>query len=671
MSDDTPILPPGTIIGGKYEILKMIDKGGMSIVYLVMDTHLNKNWALKEVRRDDIMEYTEVRHNLMVETEMLKRLDHPNLPRIVDVIEEPGVIYIVMDYIEGRTLKDILIEYGAQPQEDVIEWGKQLCDVLNYLHTRKPAIIYRDMKPGNVMLKPEGGVVLFDFGIAREFKERNLEDTQCLGTPGYAAPEQFGGMGQTDQRTDIYGLGATLYHLVTGKPPSGVYPFEMKPIREINPRLSSGLEEIIIKCTKNNPNERYQNSAELMYALQNYNHFDSEYRKRLKRRVTAFAVPFTLSILCFGFAVFCYRNVLAEMRNNYNTMLTQATDMATQSVYNGEYDQKVLDQFTNTIEIDPAREEAYLRLMDYCSRIGETQTGLNTVCTRIDSGTGNIDKNNDVVLRVAQTYFDGNDDPNFSVNYMQAAKYFAKVNEKEVPEAKYFSELSQILGSFSSGTDWERVNEILEDFVSYNKEQVLSEEKIRNYQLTAGVYTANKRDLSSQVDPYEKAIDLLESAKSDVEDLLEDVKSGENAALTVEGLTELQAQIINDLATAYYTAYTINSPKTDYDKSIEYYTQLVTLLDNDEEIKNINFQIAAVCRKKGDGNQIKEQYESLISRYSDDASVYLEYASYLFDQAELEKATELFREAQKCSGYESDSNYQKLDIKLRNAGVIE
>lgn len=182
------------------------------------------------------------------------------------MIDTEDSFIIIMDYVQGNSLNKALEEYGAQPQEYVIEWAKQLCDVLGYLHSRQPPIIYRDMKPANIMLKPDGNVTLIDFGTAREFKEKNLADTTCLGTVGYAAPEQFGGMGQTDARTDIYCLGATLYHLVTGCNPSEP-PYEMKPIREINPSLSGGLERIILKCTQRNPEDRYQSAAELMYAL--------------------------------------------------------------------------------------------------------------------------------------------------------------------------------------------------------------------------------------------------------------------------------------------------------------------------------------------------------------------------------------------------------------------
>ena len=186
-----------------------------------------------------------------------------------------------MDYIEGNTLEKALKHMGAQPQEYVIEWGIQLCEVLEYLHTRKTPIIYRDLKPGNIMLRPNGTITLIDFGIAREYKEAKAGDTSYLGTRGYAAPEQFGGMGQTDARTDIFCLGATLYHLVTGHNPSEP-PYEFYPIRYWNQQLSPGLEYIISKCVQSNPDDRYNSCAEVMYDLQNYRELEKGYKKEYR-----------------------------------------------------------------------------------------------------------------------------------------------------------------------------------------------------------------------------------------------------------------------------------------------------------------------------------------------------------------------------------------------------
>lgn len=254
----------GTVIEGKYEILKEIGRGGMSVVYLANDTHLNRNWAVKEVRKKGNGKNDEIVVNsLLAEANMVKRLDHPALPRIVDIIDNGSTIYIVMDFIEGESLDKILNEYGAQPEDKVIEWAMQICDVLSYLHSQKPPIIYRDMKPANLMLKPNGNISIIDFGIAREYKEQNLADTTVLGTKGYAPPEQYSG--QTDPRSDIFALGMTMHHLLTGIDPRNGEPYA--PVRQWNPELSEGIEAIINKCVEPAAENRYQSCAELLVDL--------------------------------------------------------------------------------------------------------------------------------------------------------------------------------------------------------------------------------------------------------------------------------------------------------------------------------------------------------------------------------------------------------------------
>lgn len=146
-----------TLVGKRYKILAQIGKGGMSTVYLAMDSSLNKQWAIKEIRSaSDPVQRDLVIKSLTVEANMIKRFDHPAIPRIVDLIEEKGSLFVVMDYVEGQTLASLLKKEGPQSEEDVVDWGIQLCDVLDYLHRRKHPVIFRDMKPSNVMLTPEG-----------------------------------------------------------------------------------------------------------------------------------------------------------------------------------------------------------------------------------------------------------------------------------------------------------------------------------------------------------------------------------------------------------------------------------------------------------------------------------------------------------------------------------
>ena len=356
------MLEIGYVLDGKYKILNVVGRGGMSVVYLAMNEKANKQWAIKEVRKDGVKDFEVVKQSLIAEIDMLKRLDHPGLPSIVDVIEENDRFLIVMDYVQGNSLSVALEEYGAQPQELVIEWAKQLCDVLGYLHTRQPAIIYRDMKPANIMLKPDGNVTLIDFGTAREFKERNVADTTCLGTIGYAAPEQFGGMGQTDGRTDIYCLGTTLYHLVTGMNPCEP-PYEIRPIRQINPSLSSGLEKIIMKCTRPNPDDRYQSAAELMYDLQHYEEIDEIYLKKQRRKVRLFGATAVAAVFCFISAGINYSIAESKMSDKYMEKIAIARAETE--------DSQKIDKYLNAMGTDPTREEAYNELRDLLIADGE------------------------------------------------------------------------------------------------------------------------------------------------------------------------------------------------------------------------------------------------------------------------------------------------------------
>lgn len=350
------MLEIGSLVDGKYKVLSKVGQGGMSVVYMAINEKANKTWAVKEVRKDGVLDFEAVKQGLVAETDILKKLSHPNLPSIIDVIDTDDSFIIIMDYIQGNSLNKALKEYGAQPQEYVIEWAKQLCDVLGYLHSRKPPIIYRDMKPSNIMLKPDGNVTLIDFGTAREFKEKNLADTTCLGTVGYAAPEQFGGMGQTDARTDIYCLGATLYHLVTGCNPSEP-PYEMKPIREINPALSSGLERIILKCTQRNPEDRYQSAAELMYALDHYEEIDDKYRKKQKKKLLSFILTLSMAII-FAFGGLTFSIVASDMATNtYKNLISEAAKTS-------DYDEKI-KLFEKCIAIPDkgGEKDAYLGLI--------------------------------------------------------------------------------------------------------------------------------------------------------------------------------------------------------------------------------------------------------------------------------------------------------------------
>ena len=482
----------GEVVAGKYEILKEIGRGGMSVVYLVMDTHLHKNWALKTVITDAGVPSGEQLRSLMTEAEMLKKLSHPCLPRIVDFVEQDGCFGVVMDYIEGRTLAEILAEEGARPPEKVISWALQLAGVLGYLHGLDPPVIYRDMKPDNIMLKPDGGVVLFDFGIAREYKMTRKGDTRSLGTIGYAAPEQFGGAGQTTPETDIFNLGATIYHLVTGLDPSEP-PYGVRPIREVRPELPMGLEEIVCKCTRKNPEERYHSAAELFYALEHYEVLDDAFRRSAVRKMRAFLLPLIAGFLGIAVMLTGFRGRAEARRDRYAEMLTAVSARAASDARDGVFHQEIFESYVNMIDADPARPEGYLGLLEYCGRTGETRAGLLAVCARIDAGAGGINHENEVVMAAAEIYFAGNSgDPAFAPDYARAAKYFSMADAGENPEALYLREIAAAMGTFGVDVDWEKVCLALAQFTIYTDGLTPDFDRVRYYCLTEGVYMANK-----------------------------------------------------------------------------------------------------------------------------------------------------------------------------------
>jgi WD40 repeat protein/serine/threonine protein kinase len=256
----------------RYRILDHLGQGGMGTVYRAEDTQLgNRAVAIKEFlpAGQTQQEDAAAAASFQREALMLAHLSHPNLPSIHDHFGEAGRWYLVMDYIPGPTLEERLQQTGGQGLgvEEVIRIGQQLCDVLEYLHNRQPPIIFRDLKPSNIILAPGGGVYVIDFGIARFFRPGQHGDTQHLGTEGYAAPEQYSNARQTTTRTDLYGLGATLHHALTGIDPSR-QPFVFAPLRSRCPQAPPMLDRLIARLVATDESHRPASATEVRADLE-------------------------------------------------------------------------------------------------------------------------------------------------------------------------------------------------------------------------------------------------------------------------------------------------------------------------------------------------------------------------------------------------------------------
>lgn len=266
-SQDT--IKEGTVIDGKYALIKHIAKGGACDVYLAQEISSGIYYAAKIVLKSNADHKIDISLEIArQEIQMLQNLRHPAIPQISGVIENENYVCVIQEYIEGKNLNALVDQFGPYPADYVVSLAKQICAFLAYIHSFHPPYIYRDMKPANIILQPSGYIKVMDFGIMRTYKPGKMKDTVALGTRGYAAPEQYG-TAQSDPRTDIFGLGVTMYFLLTGDDPRNPNFNGMKPIRALNPSIPKGMEYIIEKCTRIDPNQRYQSAGELLKDLEN------------------------------------------------------------------------------------------------------------------------------------------------------------------------------------------------------------------------------------------------------------------------------------------------------------------------------------------------------------------------------------------------------------------
>lgn len=268
-------LTAGTELAGRYtyRIKRLVGGGGMAWVYQVerLSPEGTSIWALKELRpqTQDPDTQAHARELFDQEAKILSQLSHPNLPKFIDFFtSQEGRAYLAMEFIWGESLEKRLEQTQSPLMEsEVLQWAVQICDVLGYLHTRQPPVIFRDVKPSNIMVNSAGVIKLVDFGIARTYKEHKLQDTIALGSENYAAPEQWG-EAQTDARADIYGLGATMYHLLANMPPSPAFlPSDPVPLETLNSALSPETIQIVNTALARDREDRYQSAVEMKRAL--------------------------------------------------------------------------------------------------------------------------------------------------------------------------------------------------------------------------------------------------------------------------------------------------------------------------------------------------------------------------------------------------------------------
>lgn len=269
-------LATGHLLDGRYRVEKVIGVGGMGRVYLANDTRLaNRPVAVKEMLVGEGLHERKAVEDFAREAAVLAPLSHPGIPNLIDYFAEGGRHYLVMEYIAGGDLQGWLDKQGPKfqvPEPQVLRWGRAILDVLSFLHAQQPPIVYRDLKPGNIMINKDGHAMLIDFGIAR-FLPPGGRGTQ-IGSVGYAPPEQY--LGKLEPRSDLYSLGATMHHLLTGRDPQMEPPFSFPPVRQLAPAVSAATETAVMMALERDAAKRPGTAAEMIAMLPNPEPLDSQ-----------------------------------------------------------------------------------------------------------------------------------------------------------------------------------------------------------------------------------------------------------------------------------------------------------------------------------------------------------------------------------------------------------
>lgn len=555
----------------RYQILKKIGQGGMSEVYLANDLQMDMMVAVKEVRTDieydkhgrkvDLNAYIKGLEN---ECDLLKSVDHPVLPRTLS-IDRGQKIYVIMDYIDGEDMSKILKRDGKLSQEQVLDCALQVCDALRYLQAHNPPIVYRDLKPSNIMWKNDGGFKLIDFGTAIEY--RPGQKYPNMGTRGFGAPEQLRKQNPVaDQRSDIYSLGATMYCLLTGKTPNEEL-MQKHTLREFNPTVSIGLENVIKRCVEPDPNARYQSAAELLYALEHYDEEDASFKNRQRGKLRLFIAAASLAgvMLIAGAGLLIARQTL--MDESYEANIAANTE----------------EGCLKAIELQPANPQAYFALLDIFTDDGIfSREEAETVASRISNADAQKMKRDsqyaELCYTIANSYFylyEGSGSSDLSARLKSAVNWYQKVVQLAEDEgvradtaeayemSKNYCELNEIYKKLIEGSEMTQTG--VEEVTSSEVETML--QKMRTCLDETRRLEGGNAKYAQVVTGDAVCFILSSSAKTlsdlgiDKSEVLALLNEAYTAVKDVGGVTnKVTKEIIEDLGREYATYYnTVNS----------------------------------------------------------------------------------------------------------------
>jgi serine/threonine-protein kinase len=601
-----------TLFNGRYRITETIGSGGMGTVYLAESVSLGTKWAIKAVEKKHGANF-----DLLAEPNILKKLNHPALPRIVDIEQDDEFLYIIEDYIEGAPLDKQLRLRKSFDEATVIEWCKQLCAILIYLHGQRPnPVIYRDMKPSNIIVSADNVVRVIDFGIAREYKSDSGSDTSYMGTRGYAAPEQYG-TSQTDARTDIYALGATAYHLLTGVSPNEP-PYEFLPLRRMDGSFSEGIEFIVGKCVQNNPKDRYQSAEDLLYDLENIYAFNSLYKRRKLLGRLLFLFKFALLGGFSWLLVFSWILLGAERAEKYDAFVDAG--LSALQLYRFE---EASSHFEAAINTDGERFDAYYGMAQIRWKQGEFEACL-AYLNDLESDRQAVRGDAEFNYLKGIVYFD-------SGQWEDALPYLELASDLRA-ETSYTRDFAVCLAKTG---DLDRADDVLREMVANGVSDDVSEYVRGEIQSVRGNFDEAVADFTRVKDETNDEI-LKKKAYTALSDLYKTLRHSDAQALAnqisvlEEAVRELGVEddviLTETLAEAYYTAQ-------EYARAGEKFQKLI---DIGYERPYIYRNLAIIEQQQRKFSEAEACLSLMREKYPDDYRGYLQFA-YLYAEIEGEK----------------------------------
>lgn len=466
-----------TLFNGQYKILGVLGQGGMGRVYKVEYTKLEIIRAVKEINKNKIKNL-----DFMAEPNILKKLNHYNLPRIIDIEETEECFYIIMDYIEGDNLRSVLNKKRKFLERDVVKWAKELASALDYLHTQPIPIIYRDMKPENIMLCPDNSIKLIDFGISKPFNQISPKGKKGPLTARFAAPEQIE-TGYTDAKSDIYSLGVTLYFLITGRRPDKGEKYHN--IRAFDKNISEGLEYIIAKCTRENPEDRYETAAELISDLNNIEKFSTAYKIQRNKKILK-SIAYAVSLALFiATSFYGYSTMVKETQKQYEELISEGKILTAKKAYN-EAEEKV----KKAIAKKPKNKEGYIELANIYLKEGNLEKCQKYIKEEAMVALPSLKDDGDICYVLGNAYY-------FNNQFNEALGCFEKSVKQKSDNIAYNRDLAATLVKLNKVDEAEK---LLKDLKGKNIEEA-------TILYVEGEILRMKNQNKAAIDAFRKSID--------------------------------------------------------------------------------------------------------------------------------------------------------------------